>query len=83
MKSWKFKQMNAFNSQIGSRSRAKSGRKLKSIAYCIQVNESVVSGRGPGAVVALVVIVAWMVGERVDTTKYTKHTKGSRWVGEF
>ena len=44
---------------------------------------SVVGGRGPGAVVALVVLAAWMVGGRVETTKYAKHTKGSRWVGEF
>ena len=39
MRSYKFNQVNAFNSRFGSRSRRKSGRKLKSIAYCIQVTE--------------------------------------------
>jgi hypothetical protein len=45
MRSHMMKRHNGFNSRIGSRSRTKSRRKSKSIAYCIQANEPSMRGR--------------------------------------
>ena len=55
----------------------------KSHGLCGTLRCVVALTSGGWRVVALVVRTAWMVGERVETTKFPKHTKGSRWVGEF